>query len=514
MPASTTDLKSQIQGDVPEGNVRNHLKVLGVFFHLLESVPRRHATDEESLDEFFHRATYRLQLWVERIINMGREEQPLHENELPPLDVALALHSLMLSPHRYFEDSELRFRQLKRLREYPLDLMVAAFNASYTGYEKMIQESVYREYTPAAYERQPGSETFPTNLAQSNTAVLVRGELDVQSRCPTIVDEVWKCLEDKNGQLLTLEDLAILATNEGQSIMAYIAKRLTRSDSALRMESIPMLLRAFDHLYPFTQDVVDAVVTTIKLKHQHPFIRTTYRQGWSRANSAGPSDSDLDIAHVQYENFLRRIMTPDRREPGWKDDLIWHTHQLMPERYRVNIVSYIGVFLDHLPAGEDVNGYRPRYDKSRNLHSVSIWIECDGEVSTKGNTELGDLRQFSASLALDAQLVAPAEFRIGPIPSSGKVGETGAFQSRKTLCPIAPGEAWIRASQQGWRVFARARCAIEMRVRLALILDQALIVLKTLRSSYWPARPSKMLNIECLMTLESSAIFRRGKSTT
>lgn len=131
MPASTTDLKSQIQADVPEVNVRNHLKVLGLFFHLLESVPKSHATDEQSLDEFFQRATYRLQLWVERIIKIGDEEQPLQEHELPPLDVALALHSLMLSPHRYFEDSELRFGQLKRLREYPLDLMVGLAQPKY-----------------------------------------------------------------------------------------------------------------------------------------------------------------------------------------------------------------------------------------------------------------------------------------------------------------------------------------------------------------------------------------------
>lgn len=126
MPTSTTDLKSKIQDDIPEVNVQNHLKVLGVFFHLLESVPKGHATDEQSLDEFFQRATYRLQLWVERILKIGDEEQqPLQEHELPPLDVALALHSLMLSPHRYFEDSELRFRQLKRVKEYPLDMMVS-----------------------------------------------------------------------------------------------------------------------------------------------------------------------------------------------------------------------------------------------------------------------------------------------------------------------------------------------------------------------------------------------------
>ncbi|KAF9489681.1 hypothetical protein BDN71DRAFT_1593266 [Pleurotus eryngii] len=200
----------------------------------------------------------------------------------------------------------------------------------------MIQESVYRD----------------------NTAVLVRGELDIQTRCPAIVDEVWKCLENPNGQLLSMGDMVNLAATEGHSIMAYIAKRLSRPESVLRVESIPMLLRAFDHSYPFTQDVVDA------LHHQHPFIRTIFHQGWSRPNSGRPSHDDLGIAYAQYGEFLQRIVTPNRREPEWKDDLIWHTHQLMPQQYRVNIVNYIRVFLDHLPRGEDLNGYRPQHDAS------------------------------------------------------------------------------------------------------------------------------------------------------
>lgn len=121
-----TDLKSQLQDSIPRVNIRNHLKILGVFFHLLESVSKDQASEEKALDEFFQRSTYRLQLWVEQIITDDNELcLPLKDHELPPLDVALALHSLMLSPHRYFEDSELRFRQLKRMQAYPLNMMVS-----------------------------------------------------------------------------------------------------------------------------------------------------------------------------------------------------------------------------------------------------------------------------------------------------------------------------------------------------------------------------------------------------
>ncbi|KAF9490439.1 hypothetical protein BDN71DRAFT_1498568 [Pleurotus eryngii] len=439
MPTSTTDLKSKIQDDVPEVNVQNHLKVLGVFFHLLESAPKHYATDEQSLDEFFQRATYCLQLWVNKIIKIGDEEQPLQEHELPPLDVALALHSLMLSPHRYFEDSELRFRQLKRMKEYPLNMMVAAMGAGNTKYDEvkchaaleywcnrtglafgavnsMNNDHMRSVICPSCQEAADVSWKGDRGFAGSdfkhqcrkcqmilthdilragkfllalnqtkhdpriclpNTAVLVRGELDIQMRCPAIVDEVRKCLENPNGQLLSMGDMVNLAATESHSIMAYIAERLSRPESVLRVESIPMLLRAFDHSYSFTQDVVDA------LHHQHPFIRTIFHQGWSRPNSGGPSHDDLDIAYAQYGEFLQRIVTPNRREPEWKDDLIWHTHQLMPQQYRDNIVNYIRVFLDHLPRGEDLNGYRPQHDASK-LAPVSIWVQGDPVFHTKG----------------------------------------------------------------------------------------------------------------------------------
>lgn len=66
---------------------------------------------------------------------------------------------------------------------------------------------------------------------------------------------------------------------------------------------------------------------------------------------------------------------------------------------RANIVNYIRVFLDHLPRGEDLNGYRKRYriidlhvadaclgpqhDASK-LAPVSIWVQGGPVFHTKG----------------------------------------------------------------------------------------------------------------------------------
>lgn len=71
-----------------------------------------------------------------------------------------------------------------------------------------------------------------------------------------------------------------------------------------------------------------------KLHHQRWFIQDVYRQGWTGFDPGGPSDKDLDTAYDQYNDFLERSITVERRDPEWKDDLIWHTHQLMPDRYR------------------------------------------------------------------------------------------------------------------------------------------------------------------------------------
>ncbi|KAF4562688.1 hypothetical protein EYR36_004082 [Pleurotus pulmonarius] len=410
MSTPTADLKSALQGDIPRINVRNHLKILGAFTNLIESISKHAGWTRE---EFFQRSTYRLQLWVEKVINIGDEEQPLQARELPPLDVAMALHSLMLSPARYFEDSELRFRQLKRMEEYPLAMVVDALgtdNSKYSRLENHPAPEHWRIHTGLHYDAIDSMQNDTTRsvtcpacqeavlvswrgdrgfsaadfhhtcpkcrialthdvlragkffaslnraredpkLCLPNTAILLRGELGVTSRCSNIVNEVWKCFESENGKLTRLEDIAALSATERCSIMEYIAKTLSSPESILIPENVPLLLRAFEHSYPFTQDIVDA------LRHQYQFMQIIHDEGWSQSTSK-PSDDDLDAAYAEYAEFLQRIAIQGSGDPQWRDDLLWHTHQLMPTQYRVGVVIYIQYFLDHLPRGEctDQNG--------------------------------------------------------------------------------------------------------------------------------------------------------------
>lgn len=63
-----------------------------------------------------------------------------------------------------------------------------------------------------------------------NTAILIRGELDVRTRCAAIINEVWKCFETQDGRCQSLEDVVAAAAIESSSIMVYIAKRLSQPD--------------------------------------------------------------------------------------------------------------------------------------------------------------------------------------------------------------------------------------------------------------------------------------------
>lgn len=94
-----------------------------------------------------------------------------------------------------------------------------------------IQDSVCREYTLISHIL-----AIFINSIHRNTAILIRGELDVQSRCPAIVSEVQKCFEDQDGQLLTVGDVVALAATEHCGIMEYVAKILSQAHLALRTE--------------------------------------------------------------------------------------------------------------------------------------------------------------------------------------------------------------------------------------------------------------------------------------
>lgn len=201
------------------------------------------------------------------------------------------------------------------------------------------------------------------------------------SRCAPIVTAVWECLQDDKGEIPPLKNLAESAANEGSSTMAYIANKLSRAD-APRAErySAPAVHLKYAHMPCLAVSPYSSVPSSIRilslrtsssrcvcgtgrvegclltafctqLHHQRPFINNVYKQGWSAPQAAVPSDGDLDEAYALYPDFLDRVIHIQRREPGWQDDLIWHTHQLMLQTYRYVLLTFSQIVLPNITSG-------------------------------------------------------------------------------------------------------------------------------------------------------------------
>ena len=103
-------------------NVKAHLKLSGAFLKLLEPLGPSEplVTPSGQLHIFLSRAVHRLALYLDNVLGPVTDTQSLERKALPPLDVALVLHSYVLSPHRFFEDSIIRFPQLSAAKEFPV----------------------------------------------------------------------------------------------------------------------------------------------------------------------------------------------------------------------------------------------------------------------------------------------------------------------------------------------------------------------------------------------------------
>jgi hypothetical protein len=111
-----------------------HLLLSGAFIRLLDPIgPSRTGTAiSDSLHSFLSRALYRLELYLNHVLSSSASTRSLRSKDLPPLDVALALHSYVLSPHRLFEDSLSRFPQLLAVGEFPvIELVISSITFLY-----------------------------------------------------------------------------------------------------------------------------------------------------------------------------------------------------------------------------------------------------------------------------------------------------------------------------------------------------------------------------------------------
>lgn len=126
-----------IDGPLPPispAEVNDHLHLLSAFYNFLReailiyTTIHPSASRQDAYESITRRSAYRLELWVTTILKENVAANPKHRgfpiDGVPPFDVAMALLALMLSPHRFYEDSRLRLPQLQQIGDYPLSHLV------------------------------------------------------------------------------------------------------------------------------------------------------------------------------------------------------------------------------------------------------------------------------------------------------------------------------------------------------------------------------------------------------
>ncbi|KAF4589012.1 hypothetical protein EYR40_010568 [Pleurotus pulmonarius] len=326
----------------PRENVRRYLRVLSAFKYLHNAMPTQLLKPHEAL---YEQSTYRLQLWLEKIVQpggtvVGPQETiygpwgtpvrpgerigPLVPKELPPLDVAMALHSYMLCPQRYFEDAMLRFRELElRIGDYPFAMIVDALKPDNQGYDPDrivdasrhweketgcpfdpvqfllcdVARSVKCPYDGCGIVTGLNSASFnggkfqyvcccrksvtdealrvkkflsalaqahraPSRFCLPNTANLVEGVINFRAGLAPLIYDVFK---RPDGKLPSVDDImqAQPGTSSGSGMVRIRSAIVSKVDhTRFRISSVPILLHAFEHPYPFTQDIVAAIIVT------------------------------------------------------------------------------------------------------------------------------------------------------------------------------------------------------------------------------------------------------------
>jgi hypothetical protein len=118
------------------GVLRQYLLFLKAAYKIYSSIDQPFVVDDKVNDReaptpatrvFLTKALHRFEVWLNKVVDFRASDKDLDEDELPPLDVLIILHSYRLAPWIYDEDLSLRFPQLSKIGNFPFDSIVSAF---------------------------------------------------------------------------------------------------------------------------------------------------------------------------------------------------------------------------------------------------------------------------------------------------------------------------------------------------------------------------------------------------
>ncbi|KAJ8463019.1 hypothetical protein ONZ45_g17730 [Pleurotus djamor] len=359
-------------------DIAAHLNTLSAFRTLYHDLINKLVNEsgfspEMALTMMSNRAAYRFEAWLEKV---AQDSGPLSVDERPPLDAALALHSMMLYPHRFYEDAQLRFPKLKRFQEFQ--------HGSFTG-DKTTGVSSFEKKTLLKYDPQvslssdseryvtcPFCEKDVTVLWHTTNATGYADESFSQfcSACGDTVNTDSLCVYKFLQALVAFTNNKTPLPEATQRIKDAVPGSTTKEilDSAARkrltgMEyiksllvnvqltanrTVDQILRPFKHPYKFTQNLVPAMTLSLK--------RLSLLQADEVLAEAGGLTSDFALKewYDLYVPYFNSLKTPGVHiGPPLRVDLIWHTHILKAGVYREDCLKILGIFPNHVPRNED-----------------------------------------------------------------------------------------------------------------------------------------------------------------
>ncbi|ORY16588.1 hypothetical protein BCR34DRAFT_584252 [Clohesyomyces aquaticus] len=249
---------------------------------------------------FLSLAATRFLVWVELIEKDRSEEIPL-----PPLDILMVWHSLLLNPKWFLS---LKYVKLSRT-PFPWDRIHQAIDSDKSNWPmELPHRSQFHETTGA----HPDLLTWLTMTVRSEPA------LELLKQHDTLVEGATQKGINK-ADLGSLLQQDVLSTSERLLLQTL--------QSALSDD-------------PTIMDLVAAVT------RQSAFVEKMDRQLWIRSPAV---EGTLRRALQRYERFLKLFKMYPRKMlvPTLDIDIAWHTHQCSPAQYMEATKTIAGRFVDH-----------------------------------------------------------------------------------------------------------------------------------------------------------------------
>jgi len=330
----------------------------------------------------FRRSIHRLKLWITQVLrpkfNFDQSCKGLQDYEVPPFDVLVLLHSYMLHPHSFYEDSIRLHPEIAVLSGFPFEQVAARIDASGEYIATPEQVAFWEETTGEGFapplqtdEKDAFAITCPS-CRHFWTALWIEVGSDGTISCNKckllITDDILgsaAVLHDMDGS----NDIGLAGTildRQGAVDLSLSRALTSRVKNTIDYGSIMNLpLGAVtEHLQTFSQPSSGVKVKCFELYghtggfstdlpaamlRQTKFASILYHAGWTNLRFPVEAANTITESISRYEGFLK--IAAGRKygpvSPTKEIDLVWHTHQLATN-YRTDVTPIVGYFLNHV----------------------------------------------------------------------------------------------------------------------------------------------------------------------